>query len=112
MDGPGFAIDPRLAPATDEPHILKVEPDAFSNAALAPLLAGHDRILLAGLQSDCCVQATTLGGQQRGFPVTVVADGHHTWPQKELTAAAVRDHVNHELREVGIPLTTLAEVLA
>ncbi|MFT7776172.1 cysteine hydrolase family protein [Roseateles sp.] len=112
MDGAGFAIDSRLAPAADEPRIVKVEADAFSNAALVQLLAGHDRILLAGLQSDCCVQATALGGQRRILPVTLVSDAHHTWPQNNLTAAAVRERVNHELREAGIPLTTLAEVLA
>ncbi|MFG6458958.1 cysteine hydrolase family protein [Roseateles sp. BYS96W] len=112
MDGAGFAIDPRLAPAADEPRILKVEPDAFSNAALAPLLAGQERILLAGLQSDCCVQATALGGDRRAVPVTVVADAHHTWPQNELAATAVRDRVNQELQEAGIPLTTMTEVLA
>ena len=111
MDGAGFAIDPRLAPAGDEARILKVEPDAFSNAALAQLLSSHDRILLAGLQSDCCVQATALGGHQRGLPVELVADAHHTWPQQDLSAATVRDEVNRRLREAGIPLTTLAEVL-
>lgn len=112
MDGAGFAIDPRLAPAADEPRIVKVEADAFSNPALARLLAGHERILLAGLQSELCLQATALGGQRRGFPVTVLTDAHHTWPQDAITAVAVRDRVNHELREAGIPQMTLAEVLA
>lgn len=112
MDGAGFAIDPRLEPADDEARIVKVLPDAFSNAALAQLLAGHDRILLAGLQSDCCVQATALGGQRRGLPMALLADAHHTWPQQGFTAAAVRDRVNDELRAAGIPLTNLAEVLA
>ncbi|MEO6277632.1 isochorismatase family protein [Roseateles sp.] len=112
MDGAGFAIDPRLEPAADEARVLKVEADAFSNAALGQLLSGYDRILLAGLQSDCCVQATALGGQRRGFPVTLVADAHHTWSRQDLTAAAVRDRVTRELREAGIPLTTLVEVLA
>ncbi len=112
MDGAGFAIDPRLAPAPDEARIVKVEADAFSNAVLAQVLAGHDRILLAGLQSDCCVQATALGGQRRRLPVSVLADAHHTWPQKDASAAAVRDRVNHELREAGISQTTLAEVTA
>lgn len=112
MDGAGFAIDPRLEPAADEARVLKVEADAFSNAALAQLLAGRDRILLTGLQSDCCVQATALGGQRRGLPVMLVADAHHTWPQKDLSAADVRRQVNQQLKEAGIPLTTLAEVLA
>ncbi|MBW8844958.1 MAG: isochorismatase family protein [Burkholderiales bacterium] len=112
MDGAGFAIDPRLEPADGEARIVKVEADAFSNAALAQLLSGHDRILLAGLQSDCCVQATAAGGKRRGLPVTLVGDAHHTWPQKDLSAIEVRDQVNRQLAEAGVPLTTLAEVLA
>lgn len=111
MDGAGFAIDPRLAPAADEARVVKVEADAFSNAALAQLLSGHERILLVGLQSDCCVQATAQGGHQRGLPVTLVADAHHTWPQQGVAAAAIRDRVNDDLREAGVPLTTLTEVL-
>lgn len=112
MDGEGFAIDPRLAPATDEPRILKTEPDAFSNAALGALLQGHERILLAGLQSDCCVRATALGGLARQLPVAVLADAHHTWPTEGRSADAIRTAVNTELQAAGVPLTQLAALAA
>lgn len=108
MDGAGFAIDPRLAPTADEPRILKTEPDAFSNAALAALLRGQDRILLAGLQSDCCVRATALGGLQRGLPVAVLAGAHHSWPSEGRSATEVRDAVNEELRAAGVPVLDAA----
>lgn len=108
MNGEGFAIDPRLAPAAGEPRILKTEPSSFSNAALAPLLAGKGRVLLAGLQSDGCVRATALAGQAAGFPVAVIADAHHTWPSEGRTATQVRDAVNAELAAAGIPLLSLA----
>jgi nicotinamidase-related amidase len=104
MDGAGFAIDPRLAPAANEPRIVKTEPDAFSNAALAALLSGQERILLCGLQSECCVRATAFGGQQRGLPMAVLAGAHHTWPSGGKSAAEVRDAVNDELSAAGIPL--------
>ncbi len=104
MDGAGFAIDPRLSPAANEPRIVKTEADAFSNAALAALLAGQDRILLCGLQSDCCVRATAFGGQARGLPVEVLADAHHTWPSEGRSATEVRNRINEELHAAGIPL--------
>lgn len=110
MSGEGFAIDPRLAPAADEPRILKTEPSSFSNTALAPLLAGKRRVLLAGLQSDCCVRATALAGQAAGAPVAVIADAHHTWPSEGRSAAEVRDAINTELAAAGIPLLTLADL--
>lgn len=104
MDGAGFAIDPRLAPAGNEPRVVKTEPDAFSNAALAALLQGEDRILLCGLQSDCCVRATALGGQALGLPVAVLAHAHHTWPSEGRSATEVRDAINTELHAAGVPL--------
>lgn len=110
MKGDGFAIDPRLQPLPSEPRILKSEPSSFSNTALAPLLAGKRRVLLAGLQSDCCVRATALAGHAAGQPVTVIADAHHTWPSEGRSANEVRDAINTELAAAGIPLLTLADL--
>jgi nicotinamidase-related amidase len=110
MSGAGFEIDPRLAPRPDEPRILKTEPNALSNTALAPLLQGAARVWVVGLQSDCCVQATALAAHQAGWPVTVVADAHHTWPNAGRSAETVRDAVNADLAAAGVPLTTLAEL--
>jgi nicotinamidase-related amidase len=107
MDGTGFAIDPRLDPAPGEARIVKTEPDAFSNAALGALLGGCSRVLLAGLQSDCCVRATALGGRQRALPVEVIADAHHTWASEGRSALAIRDAVNAELAAAGIPTPRL-----
>ena len=112
FDGHGFAIEDRLAPAADEPRILKTEPSSFSNAALQPLLAGKRRVLLTGLQSDCCVRATALAGHALGLPVQVVADAHHTWPSEGRSAPALRDAINAELAAAGIPLTTLDSLAA
>ncbi|MFN4116936.1 MAG: cysteine hydrolase family protein [Inhella sp.] len=110
MNGDGFAIDPRLAPAASEPRILKTEPSSFSNTALTPLLAGKSRVLLAGLQSDCCVRATALAGQAAGVPVAVIADAHQTWPSDGRSASQVRDAINTELAAAGIPLLQLADL--
>lgn len=108
FDGEGFAIEPRLEPAANEARILKTEPSSFTNAALAPLLAGKQRVLLAGLQSDCCVRATALAGQQLGLPIAVIADAHHTWPNEDgRSAATVREAINTELATAGIPLAKL-----
>jgi nicotinamidase-related amidase len=110
MSGAGFAVDPRLDPKADEPRVLKMEPDAFSNAALAPLLAEKAHVLVVGLQSEVCVRATVFGGLAAGFPMNLVADAHHTWPAGERTAAQLRDGVNTELKQAGVPLLSLAEL--
>lgn len=112
FDGTGFAIEDRLGPSPQEPRILKTEPSSFSNAALAPLLAGKRQVLLAGLQSDCCVRATALAGQQLGLPVAVIADAHHTWPSDGRTAPQIRDAINAELGAAGISLTSLDTLAA
>jgi nicotinamidase-related amidase len=110
LSGTGFAVDSRLDPKADEPRVVKTEPDAFSNAALARLLAGKTRILVAGLQSEVCVRATVVGGLAVGLPMTLVADAHHTWRAGERTAEQMREAVNTELAQAGVPLVSLADL--
>jgi nicotinamidase-related amidase len=109
ISGAGFAINARLDPRSEEPRIVKTDPDASSNAALASLLLDKARILVVGLQREVCVRATLSGGLAVGLPMTLVADAHRTWPAAERTAAQVRDGVNSELSQVGVPLLSQAD---
>lgn len=102
----GFEIDPRLDPAPDEPRIVKTSPSAFGNPELAETLQrlGVTQLVLAGLQSELCVQATAAAALQRGLPTSLVRDGHHTWPHAGHSATEVRKRVNEELEDAGVTL--------
>src|SRR6478735_7800079 len=73
-----------------EPVVRKDVPNTFeSNPALADVLhaMGVETLVVAGLQSELCVQATALGALERGFHVVVPAAAHATFDGDEPAAA-------------------------
>jgi len=73
----GAEIDPRVIIPTGSAVIAKSSPAAFTNPALAEALksAGIRQIVILGVMAEGCVRATVKGARNRGFAVTVVADG-------------------------------------
>jgi len=109
MDGPGFEIDPSLDPRPDEPRFTKTVPNALELPSLQEALQqrGCRQPILVGLQSDCCIEATARGALALGLQPWVVRDAHHTWPDRGLSAALLRDEVSARLAEAGAWLTDL-----
>ncbi len=112
MDGPGFEIDPRLDPAPSEPRFTKTVPNAFEETSLTQSLqeAGRSQPILIGLQSDCCIEASARGALALGLKPWLVPDAHHTWPDRGLSAEALRDQVSQALAQAGVPLIPLASL--
>lgn len=112
MDGLGFEIDPRLDPAPSEPRFTKTVPNAFEATSLAQSLqeAGRSQPILIGLQSDCCIEASALGALAAGLQPWLVPDAHHTWPDRGLSAEALRDRITQTLAQAGVPLIPLASL--
>lgn len=113
MDGPGFEIDPRLDPLLHEARFTKTTPNALEVPDLVQALKRLDcrQPILVGLQSDCCIEATTLGALALGLQPWVVRDAHHTWPDRGLSAAARRDHVSAQLAQAGAFVVDLHTLL-
>lgn len=99
-------------PLPGEPVVRKDVFNTFeSNPALADVLhaMGVSTLVVAGLQSEYCIQATSLGALERGFEVIVPADGHATYDDGE-PAADIRERVALELAAEGVALVPLADV--
>ena len=113
MDGPGFEIDPRLNPGPEEPRFTKTVPNAFEETSLAQALqnAGRSQPILIGLQSDCCIEASTRGAQALGLQPRLVPDAHHTWPDRGLSAEALRDEISQALEHAGVALIPLPQLI-
>ena len=79
-DTDGWQIVPELVPATGEPIVEKTFGDSFAETDLADRLAdaGATGFVLCGAQTDACIRSTFYGGIYRGYPVTLVTDGHTT----------------------------------
>ncbi len=72
----GFAHDDRVAPAGDEPVVVKEAPNAFVGTGLEQRLrdGGIDQLIVAGMMTSMCVDATVRAAVDLGFSVTVVGD--------------------------------------
>ena len=73
---PGFEHDGRVAPAEDEPVVVKRAPNAFLGTDLERRLRseGIDQLVVAGMMTSMCVDATVRAAVDLGFAVTVVGD--------------------------------------
>jgi len=73
---PGWQIVPELSPRADEVVIDKPGKGAFHATALDLLLRsrGLRHLLIAGVTTDCCVQATMREAAERGYAATLLEE--------------------------------------
>ncbi len=73
---PGVEIDPRVAPRPGEPVVVKAQPNAFLGTGLADLLceAAPDELVVCGMMSSMCVDATVRAASDLGHAVTLAHD--------------------------------------
>lgn len=96
----GWEIHEKIAPLPRDILIQKKTPDSFYQTSLDTELKKRDirHVVLAGIQSDVCVDTTCRRAFSLGYKVTLVTDAHSTWDTKELTAQQVINHHNQVLR--------------
>jgi nicotinamidase-related amidase len=73
----GVDIHESVAPAAGEPVIEKAEPNGFLGTDLQERLAAGDidSLVVVGMMSSMCVDATVRAGSDLGLTMTVVHDG-------------------------------------
>ena len=98
-DQPGWQLDARVQSADDDLVIRKTATDSFFRTELEREL--HDRsidtLVIAGVASDFCVDATVRSALSHGFNVQLVADGHSTSQRPGLTPEDIIAHHNRVL---------------
>ena len=92
----GWRIHPRVTPAEGEPVVEKETPDSFLRTTLQEELASRNigRLVLAGMQTEYCVDTTCRRAFSLGYDVTLAADAHGTWDEGNLSAARIVAHHN------------------
>jgi nicotinamidase-related amidase len=72
----GAEINLLVTPIAGEPVIIKHEPNSFLNTTLKETLdaAEIDSLVVVGMMSSMCVDATVRAAMDFGYPVTVVHD--------------------------------------
>lgn len=77
---PGAEIHPSVRPIAAEPVVSKAYPNAFRATPLAQLLGERlddqagDELIVAGMMTSMCVDATVRAAADLGYSITVVAD--------------------------------------
>jgi nicotinamidase-related amidase len=105
---PGWEIQSDIAPIDGDIIIHKTTPDSFFKTNLKEELAKQEinHLVMAGIQTEICVDTTTRNAFGNGYEITLVTDAHSTWDSDELTADQIIKHHNQTLRWLAEPKTT------
>lgn len=109
---PGWALHPAIAPRPDETIVQKTTPDSFYQTTLKEELSrrGIEQLVLAGIQTDYCVDTTCRRAASEGYNVTLVSDAHSTWGDSGLRAEQIIAHHNQVLGNWFAKLATTESV--
>lgn len=110
--GPGWKIHPAIAPRAGEKIIQKKTPSVFVGTSLdADLKQGSIKtLIIAGLQSDYCVDSTVRHASFLGYKVVLVKDAHSTFDSEILQAPQIIAHHNQILGEDFAELKSEVEI--
>jgi nicotinamidase-related amidase len=110
---PAWEIHPAIAPVADELVVQKRHPDAFQETPLQAELVsrGIKRLVLAGMQTEYCVDTTCRRAYSLGYDVTLVGDAHSTWDTEHLTAPQIIAHHNATLGGWFVTLKAASDII-
>jgi nicotinamidase-related amidase len=96
---PGWEIHPSIEPKPSDIVIQKGSPDAFHGTDLQRELKSKNirKLVVAGLQTEYCVDTTCRRAYSLGYEVVLVRDAHSTWDSGNLSASQIIDHHNKVL---------------
>jgi nicotinamidase-related amidase len=111
-DKPGWSIHPAIQPAQSDVVIRKRHPDSFQETSLQNELEalGIRNLIVAGIQTEYCVDTTCRRAYSLGYEVTLVRNGHSTWDTDEFKASQIIAHHNRVLGDWFVTLRNADEI--
>lgn len=94
---PGWEIHPSIPLLKEDVIIEKDYPDSFQQTDLQQQLVTRkiSRIIITGIQSEICVDATCRRAFSQGYEVILAEDGHSTCDSNILNASQIINHHNN-----------------
>jgi nicotinamidase-related amidase len=110
---PGFPHHPAVAPKAGEPVIEKRNISAFQDTDLHERLtkAGIDRLIVAGMQTEMCVDSACRAAKALGYRVVLASDAHTTFDTDVLSAELIVAHHNKTLDGAFVELSRAGEIV-
>lgn len=92
----GWNLHPDIQLLEENVIIEKDYPDAFQQTNFQEELTkrGVKRIIIAGIQSEVCVDATCRSASSKGYEVILIEDAHSTYDTTILKAPQIINHHN------------------
>ena len=108
-DSDGWRFHPDLSIKETDPIIHKIHGNAFKETNLKQTLGsrGIEDIVITGLVTQGCVQATSIGGNKLGYRVILVEDGHSNYSKD---ARKIIEKWNLELSKGHVELISADEI--
>jgi nicotinamidase-related amidase len=97
---PGWEIHPSIAPSKEDSVVLKNTPSSFYKTNLQEVLSskGITKLVITGLQTECCIDTTVRHAFCLGYDVILVKDANSTYDIPPLTAPQI---IQHHHRIIG-----------
>lgn len=91
-----WQIHRSITPEEGDFVVQKWTPDSFHETKLVEVLKnnGVQNLVIAGNQTEYCVDATTRSANNLGFDVTLAKDAHGTWDSEAMSAEQIINHHN------------------
>ncbi|MEX2116715.1 MAG: cysteine hydrolase family protein [Bacteroidota bacterium] len=108
----GWPIHPAIMPTERDVVIQKLTSDSFKDTQLHQQLQtlGVGRLIVAGIQTEFCVDTTCRRGFSLEYDVTLVSDAHSTWDTEVLSADQIIAHHNKTLGDTFVTLKKEHEI--
>ncbi len=109
---PGWRLHGAVAPTDGEKVIEKSTSSGFVGGELDQRLraAGITRLVIAGLQTDFCIDTNCRVACNLGYEVILATDAHSTYDGSGLTAAQIIAHHNRILGTSSVTPRAAAEI--
>ena len=81
---------------SEDIYMDKTTPDSFLNTDLQHILKDHSiqTLVIAGLQTDYCIDTTCRSAFGKGIPVVLASDAHSTYDNSFMKAAKIIEYHN------------------
>lgn len=108
-----WKIYSKVQSQANDVYVDKTTPDSFYKTELLSILkVNHiDSIVVAGLQTEYCIDATCKSAFGKSIPVLLVSDGHSTYGSPSMKAGKIIEYHNKILGRWFAKLKTTEEIL-
>jgi nicotinamidase-related amidase len=105
----GWKLHPALKPGPDDYSVRKTKGNAFLAPSLLSVMEARDikNVIITGLVTQGCIQATSLGGLEEGHQVFLIKGGHSNYNKD---APAVIERYERELESAGVEVIEPGEL--